>query len=888
MQAVKLVKRWCAWLFAVAVLLPAAALGLISSSPSQGLVPCELQAKVDALGSAGGVVTIARACTDLDQVVVSAPVVLVGAAVEAQGGIEVGDGGQLTLTDGIRLDGLLVVDAGGQLTVVGSDVIQTGGIVVDPGGTAKVQGSGSGVTVGPITNQGYVFLQGKVTVGSAAGGISGGASQDPLVYVEVWQLDAAASVWIDAPPAGTAAPYDVVLVPVNGIGVDPAAVFHPTSDAWVVGTRTLNSQASLVVLNPAVQASPSPSPSPSPSSTPTVPQDTEFDLVTAIDAAAAGATIRVPDGYVVRQTVVVQGRDGTVRDVNLTGGTIVKATTGAMFKVPAGSRLGLRAVVLDGAGGGTAQNPVATHGGAYGPLVEVEGAKNSKADGLLAIGAGAVLRNNASHGVVNNGVVWMDGAGAAISGNVVDTAYANRADGPAGGAGVWNRATGTLWLISGSVSGNKVIGTDQVYGYGGGVLNEGLARLVGAAVTGNSASYAGGGIAVARQAGATAGGRLEIGTYQTDPFNSGPVISGNTAPHGGGVAVIDAAEWGRQGTPESTWTPTSSAPYVEIYFGSLQANTAWEGGAVWVAGGAAVRFTGQVTVAGSNAAEVAGTSGVAVQDGYAGLGGQYLAEAGAGIALQEEGWPLWVESGFNQPANEAVVIETVPGLADEGDKVPVIQVARGAAALSQEKLTSFELAVEGAELTADGVAKPRVVYATIPGSVQPVTNQTVSPTPSPTPTVLEPVETKTPSPSAVVTTTVPVVQDTPTASPEVTSTPTATRTLVLPMTDDYTYTSTATASASASPSASATPSKTPTPEEPTPEPSVEEPSPSPSTSLAPTPSSKQPPASESPAVEALEPPPAASMKALGFSLISLGTLGLVGLASYVLLRRTTA
>jgi hypothetical protein len=859
----------------------------------------------------GGELHVDRTCTDIDQLVVSKPIRMTGGTLEVPNGLEIADGGRLEMVDGASLAGHIQVDNGGDLWLHGAGIEVRGDITIDPGGSMAVQGYHTvqapdveltafepGARTEAIDNHGWIYLSGLVFIGDQAGGIAGQFQLDQHWYVEVGELDPASRIWFDEPPKTAAEVFDVAGFVAGGLGagVELTTAFQSVSSNWEVSSRVSTQSLSLVTL---------------------VRRSETFDLAREIDRAAAGAVITVPEGYQAGAPVEVAGLDHTPRSVTLKGGSVVRSAKGAMFVVPAGSRLNLADIELDGGGVAGACDPQ------IGPIVEVQAARGSLAAGVLVVGAGAVLRNNASHGVVNYGELWLDGQGATISGNVFDTACGNPAIGPVGGGGVWNTASGTAWLVNGAISANQVTG-QTVRGYGGGVLNQGLMRLAGATIQANTASYAGGGVAVVRQAGAEQGGRLEIGTYQVDPASTGPVIAGNTARYGGGLAVVDSADWGGPANPVPDDQPASGAPYAEIYNATLQSNSAAVGGAIWASGGAALRFTGTVTVAASNRAEQAGTAGIVIENAFAGLAGQVKAAAGVGFALLDPAWPLWVEKGFNQSATNPVVIETVAGL-QEGASVPVVKVVDNANGLRQEQLDSFTLALPVGELQSDGVGS-RELVAVIPSEPH-------SPVPSPTPT-WSPTPTTSPSPSKSPTPTTspsptPTKSPSPTPTPSQTPSPTPTTSSPPPLqvsgptgsaspspsstqrppmtgpdddqtsgsaTPSATATSSRTATPSVSPSATVTDSPSVTPTEPSATPSqTPTPTPPPESSTPPaaTPSGGGPTSGDSGpsatgAVTLADPPPGTQMQALGFSLIALGTLGLVGLAAYVLLRRSYA
>jgi hypothetical protein len=426
--------------------------------------------------------------------------------------------------------------------------------------------------------------------------------------------------------------------------------------------------------------------------------------------------------------------------------------------------------------------------------------------------------------------------------------------------------------------------------FGGGVLNAGAMRLAGGSVTGNQVDGGGGGVAVVREPGSEHGGRLDIGgDHRSVAGAELPTISDNTAEFGGGVAVVDASQWGGKTgeLPESA--PPDDVPSAILDRGALTGNQAsGAGGAVMAYGGSAVGLDGPLTVSASNQAGTAGTDGIAVANAYLRVSGDVRTERGGGVALLKQGWPLTLTAGFTGAGQ--LVIEQVDGLA-AGAAVPAIRLA-DSAALSPQVESAIVFAIAGIEARLEAGAQGELVVAGYLelDQVDPPGNDVPSKPATPDPTNKPNNPPTSPSPTRQAS--APPTGQPPASQPPATRAPAS----QLPFTDDGQSASPTAASKGSDIRPRAEGSRAEAEdgeaEPPAPEESATASSPSTGTPPAKSATGSASPAApgaeadsdDGPNLSAPEPPPGLSSKTIGFSLMAFGIFGLAALGVYVMRR----
>ena len=148
-------------------------------------------------------------------------------------------------------------------------------------------------------------------------------------------------------------------------------------------------------------------------------------------------------------------------------------------------------------------------------------------------------------GVFNNTAAVFTMTGGDIFDNHVGTSYVS-GTAPNGG-GVYNGSTGILYMSAGNVYDNTGVSGGGVFNGGG--TSSGIFKMSGGTITGNKASYPGGGVynggvftmtdgEISDNTGAVQGGGVFNGASM---IMSGGSITGNTSPNGGGILdTVDA------------------------------------------------------------------------------------------------------------------------------------------------------------------------------------------------------------------------------------------------------------------------------------------------------------------------------------------------------------
>ncbi|MDR1187171.1 MAG: hypothetical protein LBK95_06930 [Bifidobacteriaceae bacterium] len=654
-------------------------LTVIGASAPAAASDCLLQRLVDT----GGLVAVPAGCREDGPVMIKKNVELAGGPVEVTGGFVVGSGATLTVIDNTAVIGPVTVQDGGTLVATGSATSIDGTVWVQGGGTASFAGVGPiGVSVTDVTNQGLVQAGGLIKLGQPTRGIPVPTGRS--ARIDLTGLAVGAEIWFETPTEPVIAARllegslsvggpDSIKCDSGNCRVDTVA--SPTGDLWLQLTPSAG---------PASPSPSVPSASPEPSAAgPSAQPSTEpkpADIAEEVAQAPHEAVIELAAGAVVARTIVIADRRQSALTVTLTGGPIKRGLPGPLIQVPAGSTLTLRDIVIDGDWAGPTD--------AYAPVVEV--AKG----GRLFVAEGAKITSNRSFGIVNAGTLNVVGPDAAVTNCTVDAAALDLAVGPVGGAGVWNQAGGEFWMSGGAIANNTVTAGGAASAFGGGVLNAGAMRLAGGSITGNQVDGGGGGVAVVRQPGSDHGGRLDVGGYYLAVAGAElPNVRSNSAAFGGGVAVVDHAEWGGQATSVAQPQVPGDVPSAVLDRGVLDANQAsGQGGAVMAYGGTSVGLDGPLSVLASNRAGAAGTDGVAVADAYLRVNGDVRTEAGGGIALLREGWPMVVGGGFTESGR--LVIEQVEGLA-AGGSLTAIRLDETVGAVSAAALGAITFAIDG-------------------------------------------------------------------------------------------------------------------------------------------------------------------------------------------------
>jgi outer membrane biosynthesis protein TonB len=801
------------------------------------VVGCSLQAMIDS----GGLVAVPAGCVEEGEIVVQGAVELGGGPFTVKDRITVQAGGELKFADAAQSEADVFVESGAAFEAVGSDIAFGGQLWVLSGGSARIEGSGgAGVVVDRLINQGTTRVAGLVQVGNQSQGIYSWLTA--ASSLRLGRLSEGSTLWFYQPTAAQA----VALATEGDLGVAPAEAVFCDNGGCAATLAATSSGVTWLILTPGgvstVEPRPTPTPSPTQSQQPT---PTRVDLQTLIANAPSGSTLTVPPGTVIDSLVSVLNRDGRATSVTLTGGPVLRGYGGPLIKVPEGSSLTLRGIVIDGAGSFT------------GAVQPGAAAVTVAAGASLALDNDAVIKDNPSHGIVNAGELLLTGSGSGVTGCSLEVTSDSARTGSIGGAGVWNQAGGTFFMGGGRIADNTVTAAEGLTAFGGGVLNGGVMRVYGGSITGNAVDGDGGGIAVVRQAGAepNVGGRLDFGGYAgqvASAVASVPELTANLARRGGGIVVVDKAEWGGSPTPSPQDEVPETVPSAVLDQGRIAGNGATEGGrGVAAYGGAALELSGPLMIEAPAQAKALGSLGVAVHDAYFLVSGDVLLAYGAGIGLLDEAWPVYLADGFT--GSGQLVIEHVTGL-NAGETASPIKWRGDSAGVSTVALDAIQFAVPGlavslslspdGEILATAVAERTAQPSPTPTQPSPQPSQP-SPTPSPTPTPA-PTATSTPTPA-------------PTASQPSATASASGR-------SDGAETAPAETSAAASPSASATPS------------------PSRSASKSPSPSPSQSPSEEETVITAPEPPAGASMRMLGFSLMAVGVFGLAVLGIYIMRR----
>ncbi|MDR2373430.1 MAG: hypothetical protein LBD77_04895 [Bifidobacteriaceae bacterium] len=710
-----------------------------SGAPAEG---CYLQALVDT----GGLVAVPAGCQEDGPITVSGKVELAGGPVTVAGGFVVADGANLTVVDDTAIVGPVTVASGGTLALVGSGASADGAIWVQPGAQATFMGVGpAGVTGTDLINQGWTVASGLVRLGQQGRGLTtgvGGAGE-----LSLGQLAVGSELWFDPPRSEVA----VARLIEGSLGAAGTGAIQCDDAACEVGTTISSAGEVWITLtpgSPGVDPDPDPTEDPTEEPTPGAPSD----LGALIAQAGDGGVVQVPAGLGAGDGVLtVADAAGGGIDVTLTGGPLVRASAGTMIRVPAGSTLTLSQITVDGAWDGATQ--------AYAPVVEVA------AGGRLVLATGSQISSNQSFGVVNSGILDMVGANAAITDCVVDADGLTGLVGPLGGAGVWNRAGGVFWMSGGLIGRNTVEATSDG-AYGGGVLNAGSMRLAGGSINANQVDGGGGGVAVVREPGSDYGGRLDVGAYYTTVSGAErPALTENSASFGGGLAVVDSAAWGGNPTELPAAQVPADVPSAVFEHGVIGANEAsGAGGAVMAMGGSAVGLEGPVKVSASNQAGTPGSAGVAVADAYLRVAGDVLTEAGGGIALLKQGWPVVLTNSFTGAGS--LVVEAVDGLTAE-NAWQAARVADPASPLTDDALVAIEFALAGLEVSLENGKDGQLVLRASAAAASTPPNNPLEPTEPPVaePPAQQPTPTRSAAPTAV-----------PTAGPSSAATPTPTPT----------------------------------------------------------------------------------------------------------------
>ncbi|MDR0366681.1 MAG: hypothetical protein LBH68_07640 [Bifidobacteriaceae bacterium] len=833
MQTVAVVvRRIMTGLFALMIL---PGLVLVGASTSKAEPGCYLQDLV----SAGGLLAIPEGCSEDGPVRVSEDAELARGPLTIENGLEVQPGVTLKLSDGFTLTGQIRVKQGARLELSGQGIRVDGTVWTEAGGAAVIKGDltdGTGVKIGRLANHGVTEVSGLVQIGTPDSPIDV-IRVSQFNYLRVSDLAPASKLWFGTPPYA----MTVAWVSDQGSQLPATVACAPVTCAASLvssgGTRWLDLRAAEAGTPPG-------------GSNPPPQSGGDFDLADAIQSAVPGSTITVPDGYVLDEPLTIANSTGGGTHLTLTGGPIRRGHSAGLISVPNGSVLVMRYITVDGS-----SETLRTE--AYAPLVEVQ------PGGSLTLGDGAILKGNQSFGVVNNGTLSIDGAGAAIEDCTLYAQSLIPPIDPAGGAGVWNRAGGVFWLVSGQIRNNRVAGVEASTSYGGGVLNAGLMRMVGGTIENNTVEGKGGGVAVVREDSASQGGMLDLGSLHSYyPSTPSPSISGNQAIDGGAIAVVDTPEWGGHATALPSVQVPSNAPAVNLARGTLDNNGATSvGGALMASGGTVVVVSGPVEVTDTNEALEPGTSGLAVADSYLQVGGDIQTTEGGGVALLKQGWPLTLTPGFT--GSGKLVVERIDSAATWAEPIRLSQqYAPTAAALS-----SIEVKVPGLD--------PQVQL--VNGKIQ--VNPALAPDGGGQPTPSTPPPSAQPDPPNQGGTGTPSTPLGPTQQPEPT-TPAASGQNNPEPQQGGTQTQGNTGATGAENETGPEPGEE---EEVTPPPSASpSASPEPSASAEPDPA---PSASAGPDIVTLpDPPTGDSMRVLGFSLMAFGILGLLGLGIFAMRR----
>ncbi|MDR1118394.1 MAG: hypothetical protein LBL01_03745, partial [Bifidobacteriaceae bacterium] len=497
----------------LAALIAAPGLALAVAPTSRAAAGCDLQAMVDR----GGLIAVPSGCEEDGPLVVSRDVEIGGGPFAVADAVTVAKGATLTLVEGLTVRADVFIEPGGGFGAVGADISVRGQLWVMAGAVARIGGGGgTGVIVDRVINDGALAATGLVHLGDPQEGIQTLLSGSS--YMSLGAISPGSRIWFRQPAAAQA----VALVAEGGLGIDPADVVFCDGGGCTPTVAGSGGSSSFLILDPS--SAPPPPTEPPPTEEPTDQPTTEpppvvvepIELQDLVYGARTGAVLDVPKDVVLGDVVVIATEDGRPLDLTLTGGPIKRDHGGALIEVPAGSNLTLQDIAVDGAGGFT------------GAVAATAAAVRVASGASLTLGAGAVIKDNPSYGIVNQGELHLTGVGAAVTGCTLRGDDADPSGTQVGGAGVWNRAGGSFYMGEGRISGNYVKSARQGAAYGGGVLNAGAMWIYGGAVTGNRVDGAGGGLAVVREAGSTQVGRLEFGTYSGQVEGSTPPVeSGN-------------------------------------------------------------------------------------------------------------------------------------------------------------------------------------------------------------------------------------------------------------------------------------------------------------------------------------------------------------------------
>jgi hypothetical protein len=807
---------------AVAALAVLPGLALLSAARSEAAEGCYLQDLLDI----GGLLVVPEGCHEAGPLLVKRDAELVGGPVTVDRGIEVESGALLRLADQSTVISQIRVKAGAALSVEADAVTVDGTVWVEAGGGATLKGNGqSGLRVGWLFNEGRAELGGLVNIGSASQPISPGAmnADNNLTLTAIAK---GSTVYFSTPTTMS----HVGLIGPGGIGIPAADFVRCASETCVAAVQQSGGVAWLELRRLGVEGGDG-----------IDPPVLSFDLAAAVAGADSGATIVVPADYLLTSSLVIEQADGSPASVTLTGGPIRRGLAETMILVPGGAKLDLRYIVVDGSTGQGRTN-------AYAPIVEVA------AGGALAVSDGAELIGNASHGVVNWGELVVNGNGARIAANQLFAAALPSSTGPLGGAGVLNHSGAVFWLINGAVDGNRVVAGSLITAYGGGVLNAGAMRMAGGEISNNAVDGIGGGVAVIREPGAEAGGTFDFGAYSSFyPALTEPVISGNTATSGGAIAVVDSPQWGGYTATVAAARAPDGVSAAWLADGLITGNQSTQvGGATVAYGGSALDLAGEVVFEDSNQSDSYVGGGIGVADSYLRVSGDVVTEAGAGVALLKRGWPLRLADGFTGAGS--LVVERIDSIKTWADPIQAEAGFQPTAAALEAIEVRYLGSVVPLELTASGIALDLSQNAEAPpGGIDPPdgpdpvirpTAQATAPSLGPdgsSPTATNEPEAKSPS-----------------------SEESEDKDGVAGSQGEQTQTD-----PSADPSPTASPSSSP------------EESTGPSASAG---AQVDPSASPTPILSAPEPPANDSMRVLGFALMAIGVLGLLGVGVFTMRR----
>jgi outer membrane biosynthesis protein TonB len=837
-------------------------LALVLAAPSSAATDCGLQELVDL----GGLVAVPAGCVQEQDVVVSRDTTLGGGPFAARGRITVQSGARLALADSLVASGNVFVQEGAAFEAVGADIQWDGQLWVYYGASARLEGTGgAGVGLDRMINDGVTSLAGLVRVGRADEGLATGLGG--LNWLRLGSLTPGSRLFFQQPRAAQAVAQLVgqdLAVPLaeavfcDGGGCTPSLATGTDGSTWLVLTPTGLAPPSTPTPTPT-----EPTASPTPEPTPTASPPTASAIQEAVATARDGATLEVPAGTTLTETLVIADADGSAKEITLTGGPVARGHGGELIEVPPGSRLSLEDIAVDGSA--TAASDVAPDAAAV--VVQPGGA--------LVLGDGAQIRNNPSYGVVNQGEVRILSANAAITGCTLDADRLARSS-PVGGAGLWNRAGGSVYMAAGAISYNTVKSSARGMAYGGGVLNAGTMWVYGGRIIGNSVAGDGGGFAVVREPGADQGGRLDLGTYTGQVTVSGvPELTGNSAVRGGAVVVADRSEWGGTNPKWPTSSqPPADVPAVTVDQAVIKGNAAEEAGAGLAAyGGAAVEFRGPALIGAGLSGS--GPFGIAIADAYFRVTGDPVTEQGGGIGLLVQGWPIFLGDGFT--GSGRLLVESVDGL-EAGTSSQVVVWGSSLIQAPQSALDAVSFDIPGLsvvlELGPDGEIVTRAAAA---GGQDP-------PEPSATPT--PPGSPPSPSSSATPVPPSPTLSATPTRTPTPTQTPTPTSSrsaTALPPNGTRPTSRTSSAPASTEPSDTTQTTARPTPSAGGTGTGLATPSAA-GSGAAVGGSGEPSDAGGSDVVAIPEPPVGASMRTLGFALMAVGVFGLAVLGVYVMRR----